>query len=204
MPLVNPYCDVEAVYEELRSKEPTSATDSGIASEIVESAVNAASRWIERHKGRDYAYHDHTEDALVIRGGMRNGVIAGHFINLPFSPIIAIESLTIDDEEWVLGEDFVFEVGDYRITSLVGDWPITCPSHTVEIVGEFGYNQEDEEDVPDGLPADITRACVLLAAAFTGHNQREVAAVDGSKSAVFDKSIPKAVYDLLGPPYMPV
>jgi hypothetical protein len=64
--------------------------------------------------------------------------------------------------------------------------------------GTFGYAQANSASVPTGIPLFITKAAILAAAAFTGHNQKSVVGLDGQKNEVIDKSIPKVVFDILG------
>lgn len=52
--------------------------------------------------------------------------------------------------------------------------------------------------VPSDLPQEIVKAAVLVAAAFSGQNRKEVAGLDGSQTQILDNAIPKTVYDMLG------
>lgn len=164
--------------------------------EELERAINAASRFVDGWKGRDYFLHDYSVDALVIRGGLQQGIFAGHFLLLPYSPIIELDSVTVNDEEWTEDEDFIRQTT--RLVSINGPWPVCRPTEKVEIAGKFGYDQETEGDVPTNVPSDIVRATILIAAAFSGHNQKSVVGVDGGKIDITDKNIPKAALDILG------
>ncbi len=52
--------------------------------------------------------------------------------------------------------------------------------------------------VPTGIPDNIVRAAVLIAAAFSGHNQKEIVGLDGNKEQVTDKAISSTAYKILG------
>lgn len=187
MSLTNPYCSVAQVQEELRNTEPELVG-------VIEDAINQASRFIDEYKGRDYFEHDHTTVAAVVREF--DHAVADHFLYLPYWPVIELEEVTVNSEAWTVDTDFL--VDNERLVSLRGNWPVLCVSDKVELVGRFGYAQETDEDVPTGIPSEVTRAAILLAAAFTGHNSKEVVGVDGSKSQVIDKAISKTVFTLLG------
>jgi hypothetical protein len=208
--LVNPYCSVEQVQEELRN-------ESDDIVEAIETAINQASRQIDKHKGRDYFFHDYsdTDAPLVIYSGMADGAFYRNFLNLPYTPIIDLTSVTVNGTLWTVDVDYIRQTT--RLVSINGHWPTSgIPSGSpalyssgcssvpakVEIVGTFGYFQADHSQVPTGLPADLNRAAILIAAAHSGHNQKEVVGVDGTKSAVYDKNIPKAALAILGSPAM--
>jgi hypothetical protein len=56
----------------------------------------------------------------------------------------------------------------------------------------------DTAVVPQGMPQHISHATRVVAAAFSGHNRKEVAGLDGQKTELLDNRIPKTVYDILG------
>lgn len=56
----------------------------------------------------------------------------------------------------------------------------------------------DSSSIPRGIDSKITTATRLVAAAFSGHNRKEVVGLDGQKSDIADTAIPKTVFDLLG------
>ena len=52
--------------------------------------------------------------------------------------------------------------------------------------------------IPQNTDPIITTATRLVAASFSGHNRKETVGLDGQKTDIADRSIPKTVYDLLG------
>jgi len=56
----------------------------------------------------------------------------------------------------------------------------------------------DRTVVPAGIPQEIVWCALQIAAAFSGSNRKEVVGVDGAKESIIDRSIPKAVFDVLG------
>lgn len=191
MALVNPYCTVEQVQDELRNR------DDALTQEI-ERAINSASRQIDRWKGRDYFFHDYSSNPLILRGGMMQGLFAGRYLLLPYSPVITLTSLSVNDDAQAEGDDYVWAAEDFKILNLNCDWPTRSTSDKITLVGTFGYYQESESDVPRGLPAEINKIAITIAAALSGHNQKEVTSVDGTKVQVYDKNIPRAAEVLLG------
>lgn len=195
MSAINPYCTAEEVQAEIRNIEPDVAA-------LLDDAIEAASRWIDRYKGRDYYQHDFTATPLTILAHMR--YVSFDTLFLPFRPVITLTAVTVAGVAWTEGEHYVVgrddDYGIVKLISLEGYWPDTnVPADSISLTGKFGYAQATTADVPTGLPQHIRRACVLAAAAFTGRNQKESVGLDGAKVALIDKNIPKGVYDLLGP-----
>ena len=56
----------------------------------------------------------------------------------------------------------------------------------------------DRTQVPTGIPGYISLATRLVAAAFSGHNRKEVVALDGGKNSLVSTEIPKTVFQMLG------
>lgn len=195
MSLINPYCTVAQVQAELRND------DSALTTEI-EEAINQASRWIDDWKGRDWLLHNHSVTALEL-DKHDSWVFLNEVLYLPFTPIITLTSVTVAGELWVAGTDYVVKDGatpNARLVAVDGHWPLVCPPDNISIVGQFGYAQASAAAVPTGLPLHVNKAAILIAAAFSGHNQKEVIGLDGAKSTVIDKAIPKTAMALLGSP----
>jgi hypothetical protein len=188
MALENPYCSVAQVQEQIRN------TDASLNSAI-ETAINRASRYIDDYKGRDYFLHDHTTDPVVCRLG--EGIFCRHFLYLPFSPVISGLAVKVNGVLWAEDVDYV-RVGTFKLVSINGPWPVTCAQDKVELSGKFGYDQATSADIPTKLPGNINQAAILVAAAFSAHNQKDSVGLDGSKVSITDNSIPRAVSDLLG------
>ena len=188
MALVNPYCTVAQVRAELRN------TSSSIETTI-EEVINAASRYIDEFKGRDYYLHDHLTDPLIIDADGQ--CVVDDWIFLPYRPVISVTEVRVGDEVWVENEDY--RVKPDRIISLKGAWPKSNdPDCYIQIKGKFGYEQTGPADVPTGIPDNINKAAVLIAAALSGHNQKEIVALDGTRDSILDKNIPKTAMTLLG------
>ena len=80
-----------------------------------------------------------------------------------------------------------------------GNWDVSAPDRRLSIKGTFGYSQSgDTTAVPTGLPSIINLATILVAAAISGHNRKELQAFDGSKITVNDREIPQEVFKMLG------
>lgn len=188
MALLNPYATVAQVQEELQN------SDAGLTS-VIEDAINAASRWIDDYKGVDYFEHDHTETPLKIHTYYRD--LSGSRLMLPFSAVSELDSVREGTTELVADTDYVRDgVTLHRIGA---NWTVGAPPEHISVYGVFGYPQTAATAVPTGLPPHINRAAVMLAAVFTGHLSKEVVGIDGTKSTVVTKDIPKAVREILGP-----
>src|SRR5687768_5845370 len=98
MALVNPYCSIEQVADELRNSDATLAAPAG----QLELAINQVSRFIDDYKGRDYYLHDHSVTSLKLdQLDISKGIIVDDTIWLPYWPIITWTSLTVSGELWV-------------------------------------------------------------------------------------------------------
>ncbi len=195
--LVKPYCSIGAVRDELgdaTAKEP-----------IIVAAINAACRYIDKRQGRDYFLHDHSADPLRIASF--DDAVRGDTLFLPHWPIIELTEVEVQGTVWVEGTDFV-RAGDRRLVSIAslsgfGNqplWPIG-PSNTewTYLTGKFGYEAASETAVPEGLPPEIQRAAVLIAARLTGQFKKDALGLDGMRQSIVDGSIPKEALALLGP-----
>lgn len=193
MALINPYCTVEELQEELKN------TSQDLTGEL-ERAINAASRWIDDYLGRDHLYHNHATSPLSLAYGSR--YVVADTIFLPW-PIITLTAITQDGEAFIADDDYFTRInldGTQNQIILTGsEWaPGYPPDGDIQLTGTFGYVQAGTENVPTGLPPTINQVCRLVAAAFSGHNTKDVVGIDGGKTAVTDKTIPKQVYDILG------
>lgn len=197
MALENPYCIVAQVQAELRNTDTT-------LNAALETAINQASRYVDEWTGRDWYQHDHTSSALYVRAAMC--LVDGPMLWLPYSPIISLTSVTEAGTALVQGTDFVISLsmypnrGNNALTRVGGDW--TCgvtDDESIALVGKFGYAQTFTTSVPTGLPAHINRAAVMVAAAFSGHDTKEIVSADGIRDTVTVKSIAKDVEKVLGP-----
>jgi len=82
----------------------------------------------------------------------------------------------------------------------VEDLPkVEYQSGWVSVKGTFGYGTgvTTAPPVDAAFPHAITRATVLVAAAFSADNRKEVAALDGTRTSLLDTNISAEVYRLL-------
>lgn len=186
--LENPYCTVTDVQAELRNSEAAIV-------DIIEDAITAASRMIDERQGRDFYYHDHT--TTPVRIDADDDKVFGHVLFLPYRPIITLTEVRVAGEVWGLGTDYVRKAD--KLLSLREEWPVGIDDEdAIFLKGTFGFVQASTADVPTGIPATVRRACILIAAALSGHNQKDIVGLDGNRSSVTNKEIPKEAWKLLG------
>lgn len=190
MTLVNPYCTLEALKWELKFPQADTSKD-----DELKAAINDASRWIDNRTGRDFFFHDHTTVPLVL--DEYDAIFEGALF-LPYRPVITITSLSAGAALLTSGTDYRWVAGGDRVYRLGASWLPARVGNLITVYGTFGYPQATTADVPTGLPGYITHAARLVAAAFSGHNRKEIVGLDGNKMEVFTKEIPKLVLDALG------
>lgn len=129
MLLDKPYCSLADVQRETKSSDP--ALDS-----IYNSAITAASRWVEQHCHRDFWYHEYTEENPYVVPRSR---VLGHSIFLPF-PILRVDDIWVysysetgktDNDKLEAGEYYFNTSGyeTYTLYSRYGDFaPYTSPA----------------------------------------------------------------------------
>lgn len=198
MALLNPYCTVAKVRSELRNSI-ASGQAGHVTDPVIEDAINAASRLIDEHKGRDYLYHNHSVTPLHI--GRHSEAVFGDTLFLPYRPIITLTVVEVQGETWTVDEDYVVSADGESLVSIARDaWPVGATAeYWTQLTGTFGYLQAAATDVPTGLPARIEKACVIIAANLTGYAQKDVRGLDGAPVSILDKTIPKEAMRLLGP-----
>lgn len=308
MALQRAYCTRRQVRDDLRNK--------AVDEDTIEAAIHAASRWIDRYKGRDYVLHDHSVTPLTLAPGIAL-LAREEILLLPKTPVITLTAVTDNGVALVEGTDFVQDgdhSGNWKLVRIDGKWSgravtlqgtfgyaeapsptridLTGKSVTVtitaspDIVGDEGdghvtvtsatsgefffefsagdlaplglgewdvtveYDDGELEEMvleivtapyepeqvldPDGrrrfriaagdgwevkmtaatgpgvgdqvfkVPGHINRAAVMLAANLSGHQQKDVAGLDGQMQTILDRSVPKPVLDLLGAPFRAV
>ncbi len=198
--LLNPYCTLRELRDEIRNED----TDATVVDQLTR-AINDASRYIEIRVGRDFSSHDHTVTPLRLTRFSH-----AIFDDVIYFPYRAISITEVKADNVVLTEGVDYELltnslGEtYGLQCLTGDWRTILKSGirwTVAeflIKGQFGYTQTASTDVPAGIPAEIRRACILIAAAWSGKATYEVIDLEGNKQDVASKQIPKAAFELLG------
>lgn len=202
MALERPLCTVDQVKSELKN------TALDVA--IYEGAINAASRWIEDvYLCRRFDYLDASATPWTIRPHQKFN--AREFLYLP-RPILTLTAVAVLGETWVDGTDFVADSDGTKIIAARGYWfgisPVASPfawqrepnkvKDTIDLTGTFGYPAADAVTVPTGVPRNISRAAVLIAAALTSENKKDALGLDGSRVSLTDKNIPKTALQLLG------
>ena len=166
----------------------------------LEPAIHAASRWVDRYKGRDFVYHNHSSSPLVLRGSDRD---VGERVVLPaLAPIITLTKVEVNDEEWIAGTDF-YQEEDFALHAINRYWPQTADG-TVKLTGTFGYPERAGNAGVFDAPSNIARATIMMAAAISGHMRKDVLGLDGNIQSIADRDVPKPVRDLLGPPVVRV
>lgn len=193
--LLNPYCSVAELIEELKMTAANVPAASAIEDELKRAIVNA-SRWIDDFMRKDFFFHDYSVTPLVL-DQFSDGVFDKQ-IFLPYSPVITLTSITSGDVALVADTDFTHDATRGIIHSLCGVWRPLRPGALLSINGTFGYAQATTADVPTGIPGHITHATRLVAAAFSGHNRTQVAGLDGQAQMVNVNEIPKTVFQVLG------
>lgn len=197
MALVNPYCSVAAVQEELHNKDNEKIP-------WLEDCINQASRFVDEWRGRDYYQHDHSSAALIIRSAI-DSCVEETVIRLPYWPIIELTEVKEANTVLVLGTDYIIarsgnDIVQDMLVRVGRDWALgVIDSESVQLTGKFGYAQATSAAVPTGIPAHVSKATCLLAAAFSTMNQKEIISADGLRDRIATTSIPPQVATLLGP-----
>src|SRR5579862_5897465 len=110
--LVNPYCSNAQVRSYIRNQ------DASIDDQI-NFAINAASRWIDEYKGRDYFEHDYSAaPGLLIDDWMERAT--GNTLWLPYAPVVQWIQLQVGQNIWTPETTATILAGDmaevdYRI-----------------------------------------------------------------------------------------
>jgi hypothetical protein len=186
--LKNPYCTVAQVQAEIRNDQVTLVNQ-------IEDAINQASRWIDDYVGRDFFQHDFSVTPL--RVSTWDQAVFDETLFLPYRPVIELTAVQEGDTLLAVDVDYIAKEG--RLIRLGARWVVgDPPDNDIELTGKFGYAQTAVTAVPADLPDQINRAAILVAAAFTGHNRKQIVGLDGSKEEVIDKAIPRTVFDILG------
>ena len=179
--LYRPYCTLAQVQKETRNVDTAQA-------DWFRQCVNAASRAVEDFTRRDFWYHDHSSTALEVKDEW----VAKSRIVLPW-PIITLTEIEQEDD-MVDSENYRFE---NRTIYGAEDWVSRDYEVTLLVKGTFGYVITAETAPPTNLPADLQRACVLIAAAWTAFNRKEVVGGEGGRESVLDTKFPAEATRLL-------
>jgi hypothetical protein len=192
--LKNPYCTLAELCQELKCDVPTSGND---PFDELQTAINNASRYIDRYKGRDYYQHDYSSSALIF--DQFSSDVFGDTIFLA-GPCFVLSEVKEAGTVLVSGTDYCLADGDMTLRRLGGEWQPSRPDALVEVKCKLGFTQTTDADVPAFSEKFkfIALACRLIAAAISGHNKKEGVGLDGQKFDLIETAIPKTVYDILG------
>lgn len=184
--LVKPYCSLPDVQDVCGVSDPD-------LDDKLSGAINSASRLVDEMTGRDFWFHDHASTAYQVR---RASVISD-LVLLPFE-IITLTEVNVDDSLLDL-EDLYYEVGRDSIQNQApwGAYPFTG---TILLKGTFGFALAATDptiSVPPTMPASITRATALIAAALSGEWKKERVSPDGSRESLLEVRIPAEAKALL-------
>ncbi len=193
MALERPYCSISDVSGETQNSD---APDS-----LYENAINTASRYVEEYCQTDFWFHDYSSTALEVPRSW----VTKNIVTLPW-PIITLTDLwvysdreigAVDNDKFDFDE-YYFDVGRSQIRAEGGVFGEQHPFVlNMELKGTFGYPITDNETPPATLPQSIRRACTLIAANFSGENNKQVVGLDGVVTSMLDTSVPSEATMLL-------
>ena len=194
--LLNPYCTLAALCQELKIDAPTSGND---PFDELQTAINNASRYIDQYKGRDYINHVYTAEAPLVIDQF-SGDVFGDTLFFKPGPCREITSVTEGTTTLVSGTDFCLADEGMTLRRLGGDWHPFRPDNLLTIVCKLGFAQTATTDVPafSDKFLYIGHCARLIAAAISGHNKKEGVGLDGNKFDIITTSIPKTVFEMLG------
>lgn len=198
MALLNPYCTLGQLQKELKNDDAD--TDDDVLA-WHQDCINRASRFVDDYTHRDFLYHNHASSALAVEPTW----IIGEEIWFPW-PIRTLTELTIDGTAQS-SDDYTFKVGKRTLFNIESLPVVKNESGYVSVKGTFGYGDGVDTTAPPNdtsFPYGITRATILIAAAFSADNRKEVAALDGSRTSLLDTNIPAEAYRLLNRLTLPV
>lgn len=191
MALSNPYCTLGQLQKEIKNTDADSDAD---VLAWHQDCINRASRFVDDYTHRDFLFHDYSATALPVEPRW----ILGNEIWFPW-PIKTLTELTVDTVAQST-DDYTFKAGKRKLVN-VEDLPkVEYQSGWVSVKGTFGYGTGADTTAPPvdaGFPHAITRATVLIAAAFSADNRKEVAALDGTRTSLLDTNISNEAYHLL-------
>jgi hypothetical protein len=211
--LLNPYCTLAEVQAECQNVDPDDA-------DTLRTAINTASRWIDWHCRRDFLFHDHAASPVEVLPSW----VAGDSIYLPW-PVLTLTAISIggrmgDAVTLEAGTYFVepntlsatgkiVRAGRWRGDDAFSIGPAprrmsNFPSRIL-LTGTFGYTPATAgspavavTNAPSpALPADVQRACVVLAAVFSGKSRKDIIGPGGDRQSLVQKNIPKDASDVL-------
>lgn len=212
MKLLSPYCTVKDVQVETQNSDPTEVDE-------FMRAINNASRWIDSYCHRDFLYHDHTANALVIPDHWCAGNVI--YLPMPIKTLTEIKVVESDgtstiipstdyrsESDPIAGTATVTRAGrwtapdSYNTTGLLPERVLGLPRR-IEMKGTFGYSPAVDDNTPatvnfdpnavpsPEIPAEISQACAVVAAIRSGKMRKEIVDFGGQRQSVTLRNIPK-------------
>lgn len=208
MSLVNPYCTLLQLQDKLRNGDASNDT------KFIE-AINQASRFIDGWMGRDYYYHDYSSTPLELYFEDVPMDTTTREIFLPYCPVINITEVSHNGTTFNTTDHYRI-VNDAVIKFFAGQFPFASRriyrdvdnnvisgkyayDNPVEVTGTFGYYQSSNADVPTGIPLEITRAAIEVAAVYSGEYLKQTLFVSGDVDEVHVTKISDTALKILGP-----
>jgi hypothetical protein len=204
MSATNPYCTLAAVQSEIGNDSEDNDT-------VLYAAIEQASRFIDSHTNRKFYGQTFTEE--VPYTVPRSAVTSPETVALPFI-IRSFGGVMVDGE--VLSSEYYSVEGYSILAEKIEGYAHCAPCanitypifweesrrKVVKVWGSFGYTPAASSPAttpPSDLPAEITRAAVLIASAFSGLNTHDYISVTGERQNVNDNKIPLEAINLLKP-----
>lgn len=198
MALYNPYCTVSDVTGHTKNSD--------LSTSVLETSINLASRYIEEYTSRLYHFYDYGANGFRVN---KLDFLNGTHIYLPF-PVITLSQLSVEGSS-VPTSDYTYSVkpSTYKHRSYIEITTTTTydflnqtnevASTNAVVFGTFGFTAIDSISVPDDsqFPAGIRRAATLIASVFTEMKRSEQIALDGSRVAIAEYSIPDEAHSIL-------
>jgi hypothetical protein len=221
---VNPYCTADDVFAELRDVLPAEGADK--RNQVLQ-AIESASRYVDRWRGRDYYFHDHSVTPIEV--DEYDSGYTKQAIYLKVSPAIGTVTVNLAsiaqtaDLDYVLvskahqdGTTALQIVPLSRLGTGSRSWNLNRRlGDILTIYGLFGYDQRAIKDsdgnitgygatgtysaanVPD-VPDVIGMATASIAAAMSGHFKKEFVDLEGQRQTVTSKAIDDVAKEILG------
>tara|TARA_Y100001973_G_scaffold102234_1_gene166877 strand:+ start:1002 stop:1607 length:606 start_codon:yes stop_codon:yes gene_type:complete len=195
MALFRPYCTVADVQKYIRN--------SSLATDDYETAINMASRHVEKICGTDFWTHTYADSSPY---RLRDDEITHEGLYLRW-PIVSLSQVTVgDDVQESTSYSFQSDAGLYNKSNFIRNVDMILFDNDafpekVEVSGTFGYTTSDEESIPtdDYFPAGVRRAATIIAGAFTNRNQKDEIGLDGTRQSLLDTEVPAEAKKLLRP-----
>lgn len=157
---------------------------------ILELAINRASRFIDQYTGKIYYTKSLTAEKVDVYSFSLNGLyidpIRRNRIEAP-APILTITSFSEDGQALTVNSDYYFVVGqNYIIKEYNGQF--SAEHQAISITGTMGYA---------ATPSHIEHVCLAISGAISGMSAQILTDENGDSVAVVRNSVPKWCMDIL-------